>query len=48
MSASMGEGALIMPIGYAMGYFGPYMLFVLMLVFSVSSYFLFRELMKCY
>jgi len=37
-----------MPIGYAMGFFGPGMLFVLMLLFSVSSFFLFRELMKTY
>lgn len=42
MSASMGEGALIMPIGYAMGFFGPYMLFILMLAFSLGSYFLFK------
>ena len=27
MSASLGEGALAMPIGYAMGVFGPWMLF---------------------
>lgn len=48
MSASMGEGALIMPIGYAMGFFGPGMLFVLMSLFSIVSYFLFKELMKTY
>lgn len=45
MSASMGEGALTMPIGYAMGIFGPYMLFVLMLVFSIIMYWVFNNLM---
>jgi len=41
MSASMGEGALTMPIGYAMGIIGPSMLFVMMLVFSLLMYFIF-------
>ena len=44
MCASMGEGALTMPIGYAMGFFGPYMLFVMMLLFSVVMYFTFNNL----
>ncbi len=46
MCASMGEGALTMPIGYAMGFFGPYMLFVMMLLFSVIMYFTFNLLMS--
>ncbi len=46
MCASMGEGALTMPIGYAMGLFGSYMLFVLMLVFSIIMYWVFNILMK--
>jgi hypothetical protein len=45
MSASMGEGALTMPIGYAMGIFGPSMLFVLMLFFSLIMYWTFNTLM---
>ena len=48
MCASMGEGALTMPIGYAMGMFGPNMLFVMMLVFSVIMYFVFNQLMSTY
>lgn len=42
MCASMGEGALTMPIGYAMGLFGPNMLFILMLGFSLISYYIFK------
>lgn len=37
MSASLGEGILAMPIGYAMGLFGPWMLFFLELAFAVAS-----------
>lgn len=48
MCASMGEGALTMPIGVAMGLFGANMLFVLMLVFSLLSYFVFRDLIATY
>jgi hypothetical protein len=48
MCASMGEGALTMPIGYAMGLFGPDMLFVLMLFFSLIMYYVFSELMSTY
>ena len=48
MCASMGEGALTMPIGYAMGLFGPNMLFVLMLLFSLIMYYVFSELMSTY
>lgn len=48
MCASMGEGALTMPIGYSMGLFGPNMLFVLMLVFSLIMYYVFRGLMLTY
>jgi len=48
MCASMGEGALTMPIGYAMGLFGPNMLFVLMLLFSLIMYYVFKDLMATY
>ena len=48
MCASMGEGALTMPIGYAMGLFGPNMLFILMLVFSLIMYYVFKDLMITY
>jgi fucose permease len=48
MCASMGEGALTMPIGYAMGLFGPNMLFVMMLIFSLIMYYVFNELMSTY
>lgn len=48
MCASMGEGALTMPIGYAMGLIGPNMLFILMLLFSVIMYFVFKSLMETY
>jgi hypothetical protein len=37
-----------MPIGYAMGLFGPNMLFVLMLLFSLIMYYVFSELMSTY
>jgi hypothetical protein len=48
MCASMGEGALTMPIGYAMGLFGPNMLFVLMLLFSLIMYYVFQDLLATY
>lgn len=48
MCASMGEGALTMPIGYAMGLFGPNMLFILMLVFSMIMYYVFKDLMATF
>jgi uncharacterized membrane protein len=44
----MGEGALTMPIGYAMGLFGANMLFVMMLIFSLIMYYVFNELMSTY
>jgi hypothetical protein len=37
-----------MPIGYAMGLFGANMLFVMMLLFSLISYYVFKELMLTY
>lgn len=37
MCASLGEGALAMPIGYAMGLFGAWVLFFLELAFAVLS-----------
>ena len=40
MCASLGEGALAMPIGYAMGLFGPWMLYLTELVFAVLSFYL--------
>lgn len=48
MCASMGEGALTMPIGYAMGLFGPNMLFILMFVFSMIMYYVFKDLMATF
>jgi hypothetical protein len=44
----MGEGALTMPIGYAMGLFGPDTLFVLMAVFSLIMFYVFKDLMATY
>lgn len=40
MCASMGEGALAMPIGYAMGIFGPWTLYFTELSFAIISYML--------
>ena len=48
MCASMGEGALTMPIGYAMGLFGPDTLFVLMAAFSLIMFYVFKDLMATY
>ena len=38
MCASMGEGALAMPIGYAMGIFGPWTLYLTEFAFAFISY----------
>lgn len=48
MCASMGEGALTMPIGYMMGLFGPNMLFIAELVFSLIMYYAFVKLLETY
>lgn len=48
MCASMGEGALTMPIGYAMGLFGADTLFVLMAVFSIIMFYVFKDLISTY
>lgn len=40
MCASLGEGALAMPIGYLMGVFGPSFLYLTELLFAVLSYYL--------
>lgn len=40
MCASLGEGVLAMPIGYAMGIFGAWILFFLELSFAVLSLFI--------
>lgn len=44
MCASLGEGVLGMPIGYAMGLFGPGALYFTELLFAVVAYFLFASL----
>jgi hypothetical protein len=43
MCASMGEGVLSMPIGYAMGLFGPTTLFFTELGFSILSFFIYSH-----
>ena len=45
-SASLGEGLLIMPIGYAMGFFGFKSLIVIICVLSGGMYLIFEILLK--
>jgi fucose permease len=44
MSASMGEGLLVMPIGYAMGFFGIEALIIIIFIMSAVMMFIFEYL----
>ena len=46
MFASLGEGFLAMPIGYAMGFYGPWMLYFTELAFAVFSFILVRKVIE--
>ena len=48
MSASLGEGILAMPIGYSMGFYGPWMLHVTELLFVILSWILVRKIIEIF